>query len=56
VAYFMASLDPPERNAEFARLLGANFPVLSDPGGAVAAAYGVASEKRPRVPAQVKSA
>ena len=43
----MASLDPPERNAEFAREMGANFPLLSDPDAAVARAYGVASEKRP---------
>ncbi len=37
----MVSLDPPERNREFAKSLGANFPLLSDPDGKVARAYGV---------------
>jgi peroxiredoxin Q/BCP len=37
----MVSLDPPERNREFAESLGAGFPLLSDPGGEVARAYGV---------------
>lgn len=40
----MVSLDPPERNREFARSLGLAFPILSDPGGLVASAYGVRSE------------
>jgi peroxiredoxin Q/BCP len=37
----MVSLDPPERNREFAESLGAGFPVLSDPDGKAARAYGV---------------
>jgi peroxiredoxin len=37
----MVSLDPPERNREFADSLGAGFPVLSDPDGKAARAYGV---------------
>jgi peroxiredoxin Q/BCP len=35
------SLDEPERNAEFARSLGAKHVVLSDPGKTAAEAYGV---------------
>jgi peroxiredoxin Q/BCP len=41
VAYFMASVDTPERNLEFAKVTEADFPLLSDPGKAAAAAYGV---------------
>jgi len=41
VAYFMASVDTPEKNAEFAKQEEANFPMLSDPDKKVAAAYGV---------------
>lgn len=41
-AVFLASLDPPERNAEFAKAEGAKQIVLSDPTGEVATAYGVA--------------
>ena len=41
VAYFMVSLDDPEKNAEFALSLSGNFPILSDPEKTVAAAYGV---------------
>ncbi len=41
VAYFMASVDTPEKNAEFAKMENANFPLLSDPGKQTAAAYGV---------------
>jgi peroxiredoxin Q/BCP len=37
----MASVDTPEKNAEFAKMEQANFPLLSDPQKAVAAAYGV---------------
>jgi peroxiredoxin Q/BCP len=40
-AYFTASCDTAEQNAKFARSLGADFPILSDPDGKVAAAYGV---------------
>ncbi len=42
----MASRDDPERNAEFAKSLNANFPVLSDPGGQTAKAYGVVARLR----------
>ncbi|WOJ93967.1 peroxiredoxin [Congregibacter variabilis] len=41
VSYFMASTDPVEKNAEFAQDTGADFPLLSDPDGKVATAYGV---------------
>ena len=37
----MVSLDDPEKNAEFARSLGAELPVVSDPKGEAARAYGV---------------
>ena len=40
-AYFMASVDTPEKNAEFAKQEQANFPMLSDPQKTVAQAYGV---------------
>ena len=40
----MASVDDAETNARFARELGLDFPVLSDPGGRVAKAYGVRGE------------
>jgi peroxiredoxin Q/BCP len=41
VSYFMASTDPVDKNAAFAEDTGADFPLLSDPDGAVAKAYGV---------------
>jgi peroxiredoxin Q/BCP len=41
VSYFMASVDPLEKNVEFAQSTGADFPLLSDPSTEVAAAYGV---------------
>lgn len=41
VSYFMASTDPVEKNAEFAAETEADFPLLSDPDGDVAKAYGV---------------
>ena len=40
-AYFTASVDKPEKNKEFSKSVGADYPILSDPGGAVARAYGV---------------
>jgi len=43
VAYFMASTDPVEKNAAFAEETEADFPLLSDPEGEVARAYGVYS-------------
>jgi peroxiredoxin Q/BCP len=41
VAYFMASVDTPEKNKAFADQEQANFPMLSDPSRATAMAYGV---------------
>ncbi|HEX4346281.1 MAG TPA: redoxin domain-containing protein [Vicinamibacterales bacterium] len=38
---FGASADRPETNKRFAASMGVGFPILSDPGGAVARAYGV---------------
>jgi peroxiredoxin Q/BCP len=45
VAYFMASVDTPEKNLEFARVTEADFPLLSDPAKTTAAAYGVLSPR-----------
>jgi thioredoxin-dependent peroxiredoxin len=39
--YFAASVDAPETNARFAKSLGVDYPILSDPTKAVARAYGV---------------
>jgi peroxiredoxin Q/BCP len=44
VAYFAASVDEPQKNKEFAESLELDFPILSDPGRAVAKAYGVVSD------------
>lgn len=41
VSYFMASTDPVEKNEAFAADTEADFPLLSDPEGEVARAYGV---------------
>jgi peroxiredoxin Q/BCP len=41
VEYFAASVDTPETNARFARSLGLDYPILSDPTKTVARAYGV---------------
>lgn len=44
VAYFTASTDPlegPKGNIAFAESLGLDYPILSDPDGSVAKAYGV---------------
>jgi thioredoxin-dependent peroxiredoxin len=41
VAYFTASVDAAEENKKFAESLGADYPILSDPGKKVAEAYGV---------------
>jgi thioredoxin-dependent peroxiredoxin len=40
-AYFTVSVDTPEKNKEFAKSVGADYPILSDPSGKVAKAYGV---------------
>jgi peroxiredoxin Q/BCP len=42
VAYFTASVDDAETNAKFAKSLGCDYPILSDPDKKVAQAYGVA--------------
>ena len=39
--YFGASVDSAEKNAEFAKSLGLDFPILSDPTKETAKAYGV---------------
>lgn len=46
VAYFMVSLDPADKNQEFATTYQGKFPVLSDPSGATAKAYGVVDAQR----------
>jgi peroxiredoxin Q/BCP len=40
----MASVDDPETNARFAKSLGLEFPVLSDPSRETARRYGVVSD------------
>jgi thioredoxin-dependent peroxiredoxin len=45
VAYFMASVDTPEKNAEFAKEYELDFPVLADPEKTMTEAYGVLSER-----------
>ena len=42
----MVSVDDPQTNREFAESLGADFPILSDPGKGVARAYGVVTAER----------
>jgi thioredoxin-dependent peroxiredoxin len=41
VAYFTASVDPPQKNKEFAESVGADYPILSDAEGKTAREYGV---------------
>ena len=41
VALFAASTDDAETNKKFAESLSLDYPILSDPGGKVAAAFGV---------------
>lgn len=40
-AFFTASVDKPEKNKDFAESVESKFPILSDPGGQTALAYGV---------------
>lgn len=40
-AYFTASTDPVEKNTDFAKSLDLDYPILSDPDGKVAKAYGI---------------
>lgn len=46
VAYFTASCDPVEKNKAFAESLSVDYPILSDPDGSVATAYGIYSVDR----------
>ena len=46
VAYFTASCDTVELNTKFAKSVGADYPILSDPEGTVATAYGVVDNTR----------
>jgi thioredoxin-dependent peroxiredoxin len=46
VAYFTASVDPPDVNKKFAESLELDYPILSDPGKEVAKAYGVVAGER----------
>ena len=46
MAYFTASCDKPEENKEFAESLELDYPILSDPSGKVATAFGVYNAKR----------
>ena len=46
-AYFAVSVDPPDTNRAFARSLGLDYPLLSDPFRSVAKAYGVVDEDQP---------
>jgi len=41
VSYFMASTDPLDKSTAFAQATEADFPLLSDPDGVAAKAYGV---------------
>ena len=45
VAYFMASTDTVEKNAEFGKTYEADFPLLGDPEKKVATAYGVLNQR-----------
>ena len=40
-------MDRPETNKEFARSLGVDYPLLSDPTRAIANAYGVVDQDQP---------
>jgi peroxiredoxin Q/BCP len=46
VAYFTASVDEPQKNADFAKSLDLDFPILSDPTKKTAEAYGVMNPAR----------
>jgi peroxiredoxin Q/BCP len=47
VAYFTASVDEPQKNADFAKSLDLDFPILSDPTKKTAEIYGVVHAGRP---------
>ena len=44
MAYFAASVDEPDTNRRFARELGVDYPILSDPSKETATAYGVMAQ------------
>ncbi len=46
VVYFTASTDDAEKNKKFAESVGADYPILSDPTGATAKAYGIYNAER----------
>ncbi len=46
MAYFTASCDTAEVNKRFAESMKVDYPILSDPEGPVAKAYGVIDAKR----------
>jgi thioredoxin-dependent peroxiredoxin len=46
VAYFTASVDDVQKNTDFAKSLGLDYPILSDPTKKTAEAYGVVHEGR----------
>lgn len=46
VAYFTASTDDAEKNKKFAESVGADYPILSDPTGETAKAYGIYNAER----------
>lgn len=46
MAYFTASCDPAQKNADFAKSLSLDYPILSDPGKQTAKAFGVLNEAR----------
>jgi thioredoxin-dependent peroxiredoxin len=46
VAYFTASTDPVEKNAEFAKSLDLDYPILCDPKGKNAELFGVLSSDK----------
>ena len=45
VAYFMISVDPIEKNTDFAKIQKADFPLLTDPTKETATAYGVLNQR-----------
>ena len=46
MAYFTASCDSVQKNTDFDKSLGLDYPILSDPGKAFAKALGVLNPKR----------
>ncbi len=48
MAYFAASVDPVDLITKFAKSLEADYPMLADPDGTVARAYGVVAPDRAR--------